>query len=103
MPMKLKLNNFIKFCYLLLLVSYIVLYPTYADTNADASANKLVSEVVSRIDAKNKKEKEDSTTTSNTQKTTIDSFFRDATYEKFESQEKSEDSPPFDKSYLEGQ
>ena len=101
--MKLKLNNFIKFCYLLLLVSYIVLYPTYADHNTDASANKLVTEALSQIDAKNKKEKEDSTTTSNTQKTTIDSFFRDATYEKFESQEKSEDSPPFDKSYLEGQ
>ena len=100
--MKLKLNNFIKFGYLLLLASYIVLYPTYADP-PDASANKLVSDVVSQIDGKNKKDKEDSTAASNAQKTTMDSFFRDATYEKFESQEKSEDYPPFDKSYLGGQ
>jgi len=106
--MNLRPNNLIKFCGLLLLALYIVLCPAYADQYIDQFISGMgpkkeirekkdsteTSDSQKATNTKDIKEKE----TSSPQKITTDSFFNNATFEKFEPQE---DSTPFDDSYLE--
>jgi len=110
--MNLRPNNLIKFCGLLLLALYIVLCPAYADQYTDQYTYQFISGMKPKKEIREKKDSTETSDsqkatntkdikekeTSSTQKITTDSFFNNATFEKFEPQE---DSTPFDDSYLE--